>query len=54
LKHGDLKINEIVRVKTNTGKEFDIKIRLDTDVEVEYFKHGGILQYVLRKLVNQK
>lgn len=52
LKGGNLKINEILRVKTDSGKEFDIKIRLDTDVEIEYFKHGGILQYVLRKLVN--
>jgi aconitate hydratase len=26
--------------------------RLDTPVEVEYFKHGGILPYVLRKIYN--
>jgi aconitate hydratase len=31
-----------------------VKIRLDTDVEIEYFKHGGILQYVLRKLISEK
>lgn len=35
---------------TNTGKSFDVKVRLDTDVEIEYFKNGGILHYVLRKL----
>lgn len=28
--------------------EFDSKARLDSDIEVEYFKNGGILQYVLR------
>ncbi len=30
--------------------EFDVLIRLDTAVEVEYYKHGGILPYVLRYL----
>jgi aconitate hydratase len=54
LKGGDLKIGEILLVRTNTGKEFEIKVRLDTDVEIEYFKHGGILQYVLRKLIKEE
>ena len=27
--------------------------RIDTLDEVEYFRHGGILQYVLRSLVRQ-
>lgn len=27
---------------------FDVLCRLDTDIEIEYFKHGGILAYVLR------
>jgi len=30
--------------------EFEVLVRLDTPVDVEYFKHGGILQYVLRQL----
>ena len=30
--------------------EFDVLVRLDTAVEVEYYRHGGILQYVLRNL----
>jgi aconitate hydratase len=30
--------------------EFDVLVRLDTAVEAEYYKHGGILQYVLRNL----
>jgi len=29
---------------------FDVLVRLDTAVEVEYYRHGGILPYVLRKL----
>ncbi|MDQ7027327.1 MAG: aconitate hydratase AcnA [Anaerolineae bacterium] len=36
------------------GKQttFNAIIRLDTPVEVDYYKHGGILQYVLRNLMN--
>ncbi|MCA9399639.1 MAG: aconitate hydratase, partial [Candidatus Omnitrophica bacterium] len=30
--------------------EFTAKIRLDTPVEIDYFRNGGILQTVLRKL----
>lgn len=42
-----------VRVKRQDGSEFSFQalLRLDTDVEIEYFKHGGILQYVLRKIL---
>ncbi len=31
-------------------KEFTAKVRIDTPQEIEYYKHGGILQYVLRQL----
>jgi aconitate hydratase len=31
-------------------KQFDAKVRIDTPQEIEYFEHGGILQYVLREL----
>ncbi len=34
--------------------EFSVLTRLDTEVEVEYFIHGGILQYVLRRLAAEK
>jgi aconitate hydratase len=33
-----------------TAKEFIAKARIDTPQEIEYFEHGGILQYVLRQL----
>ena len=35
------------------GREIDFEViaRLDTDIDVEYFKHGGILPYVLRKIM---
>jgi aconitate hydratase len=34
-------------------KEFRARVRIDTPKEVEYFKHGGILQFVLRGLLAQ-
>ena len=34
----------------DSKKEFKVLVRLDTAVEVEYHRHGGILQYVLRQL----
>jgi aconitate hydratase len=35
-----------------TVKSFTATARIDTPVEVEYYKHGGILPYVLRKFLN--
>ena len=31
-------------------KEFPAKVRIDSPVEMEYYRHGGILPAVLRKL----
>jgi aconitate hydratase len=33
-------------------KEFRARVRLDTPREREYLRHGGILQFVLRRLLN--
>ena len=33
--------------------EFDAKVRIDTPGEADYYRHGGIMQYVLRKLLDQ-
>jgi len=42
-----------VRATAEDGKvtTFQARVRLDTPQEVEYYRHGGILQYVLRKLL---
>jgi len=32
-------------------KTFTVICRIDTPIEVDYYTHGGILQYVLRQLV---
>jgi aconitate hydratase len=33
-------------------KQFAATVRIDTPQEIEYFEHGGILQYVLRQLAS--
>jgi len=39
-------------VTVNAGNvEFTAVVRIDTPKEADYFRHGGILQYVLRQLV---
>jgi aconitate hydratase len=44
-----------VRVKSDgTATEFKATLRIDTPAEVLYYKHGGILQYVLRQLIASK
>jgi len=35
------------------GREFSAIVRIDTPGEAEYFRHGGIMQYVLRSLLTQ-
>merc|ERR1712086_841935 len=47
----DLTVNQEVQVTTSTEKKFTCITRLDTEPEIAYYKNGGILQYVLRKLV---
>jgi len=51
---GKLKVGQEIVVKTSTGKTFTAVCRIDTDPEIAYFQNGGILNYVLRKLKNQK
>ena len=34
------------------GREFGVIVRIDTPREQRYFRHGGILQFVLRKLLD--
>ncbi|XP_020216441.1 aconitate hydratase, cytoplasmic [Cajanus cajan] len=52
-------VNEIrpgqdVTVVTDSGKTFVSTLRFDTEVELAYFNHGGILQYVIRNLIDAK
>jgi aconitate hydratase len=42
-----------VRATADDGavKEFAVRARIDTPTEIEYYRHGGILLYVLRSLL---
>ncbi len=33
--------------------EFDAVVRIDTPGEADYYRHGGIMQYVLRSLIHR-
>jgi len=42
-----------VKAAKDTGKavEFDAVVRIDTPGEADYYRNGGILQYVLRNML---
>ncbi|XP_078532115.1 cytoplasmic aconitate hydratase isoform X2 [Lissotriton helveticus] len=48
----DLKPRMNVLIKLDTGKTFEAVMRFDTDVELAYFRNGGILNYMIRKMAN--
>jgi aconitate hydratase len=41
-----------IKYKDGTSKTIKLLCRIDTQNEVEYYKNGGILQYVLRNMLN--
>jgi len=45
-----------VRAVKPDGREiaFEVTARVDTDIEVDYYVHGGILPYVLRKIMGDR
>ncbi|MGH2871763.1 MAG: aconitate hydratase, partial [Solirubrobacteraceae bacterium] len=47
---GDHKIPRELTV-TADDKEFEVTVRIDTPKEQKYYRHGGILQFVLRQLL---
>ncbi len=51
LNRGAAKTVKVI-AKADAGKtvEFEARLRIDTPKELDYFQHGGILQYVLRQL----
>jgi aconitate hydratase len=53
----DLRPGQILSVhgRRPDGSEFsfDVVCRIDTPIEIEYYRHGGILPYVLRQLLGQ-
>jgi aconitate hydratase len=48
------KIVNVTATKADGSKvEFKAKLRLDSGIDVEYYKHGGILNYVLRNFLKE-
>jgi aconitate hydratase len=41
----------VIRRAGGTQSKIQVKSRIDTAIEVDYYKHGGILPYVLRELL---
>jgi len=40
-----------VPVLLSDGRSFEARIRFDTEVELTYFRHGGILNYMVRQML---
>jgi len=41
-------------IVTTDDREFSALVRLDTEREAEYYRHGGIMRYVLRGLLAER
>jgi hypothetical protein len=52
LKNAEARTIEVTATHPQTGKvtRFTVRVRIDTPKERDYYRHGGILQYVLRQL----
>jgi aconitate hydratase len=37
--------------KGSDSRSVPVKLRIDTPIEIDYYRHGGILQFVLRQLL---
>jgi aconitate hydratase len=44
-----------LRIRRASGEEQEVSVtlRIDTPIEIEYYRHGGILPFVLRQLISQ-
>ncbi len=46
------KVQVIAKKEDGTEIKFDAIARMDSNIEIEYYRHGGILQYVLRHFLD--
>ncbi len=57
LESGDIRPRQDVtlRITRESGEteEVPVTLRIDTPIEIEYYRHGGILPFVLRQLIGQ-
>ena len=52
IESGSKRARVSVTAANGSVKTFDAKVRIDTPREVEYFRSGGILPYVLRQIAS--
>ena len=45
-------VTMIIHRNNNKKEEVSLRCRIDTENEMEYYRHGGILQYVLRNMLH--
>jgi aconitate hydratase len=52
LNHGETvsRVNVTATRQNGEDEHFGVRLRIDTTTEAEYFRHGGVLNYVLRQL----
>lgn len=43
----------LITVKVDDGRSFQVKARFDTELEFTYYKNGGILNYMIRKITQE-
>jgi aconitate hydratase len=41
----------VLHRKDGRTDEVEVQVRIDTPIEAEYHRHGGIMQYVLRQIL---
>jgi aconitate hydratase len=49
---GQMVTLEITR-KDDAKQSVPVKLRIDTPIEIDYYRHGGILPFVLRELISR-
>ncbi|HEX9397170.1 MAG TPA: aconitate hydratase AcnA, partial [Burkholderiales bacterium] len=51
--HPQQTLKMVIKRADGSQQEVPVKSRIDTAIEVDYYKHGGILPYVLRELIGR-
>jgi aconitate hydratase len=46
-------ITLVIHRENGTNEEVPVTVRIDTPIEIDYYRHGGILPFVLRQLLAQ-
>jgi aconitate hydratase len=41
----------VIRRKDGASREVKVLLRIDTPIEVDYYRNGGILPFVLREIL---